>query len=492
MSTSRILRAPFVLAYLALSSGCVAETLDAEADDDSASAVEPTPLTTATPACGPSLVATRVTASGAQEGNPASQAVDGQLGTRWSQLGIGAFITLDLGASKALCGVGVAWYQGASRTNDFTVSLSSDGVSFTQARAGTSTGRTSSLEPYAVTASARYVRLTVNGNSQNDWASVSELQVYGATVAQTVGLPGSYKPSAATTGVPAGVTLTPYNTSGADLVITTDGTTLDQLDIYGDIKVRAKNVTIKRSRLHGGRAVPRGNTGIVDANSSNVAALVVEDCTITPDAPSYYRDGIVGHDYTARRNHIYKTNDGLGIFNVPGGATAANVKVEANYIHTLTFWSDDPAHSDGTHNDCIQVQGGENIHIVGNTIKCDQVIGSGSGPSSRGTHAGLGIMLQQNVSKLKNVIVEGNWVDDGGSSINVDHTPSKGYTNITLTLRENKLGRNQLDFGSGSKYPIRIIDKSASTVLGLDQNRWEDTGILLREGRDLGIRYNSQ
>ena len=67
---------------------------------------------------------------------------------------------------------------------------------------------------------------------------------------------GSYKPTASTTGVPAGTALKPYNTSGADLVITKDGTILDGLDIYGDIKVRAKNVAIKNSRLHGGKAIP--------------------------------------------------------------------------------------------------------------------------------------------------------------------------------------------------------------------------------------------
>jgi hypothetical protein len=291
--------------------------------------------------------------------------------------------------------------------------------------------------------------------------------------------------------------LRPYNTSGADLVITQDGTVLDGLDIYGDIKVRAKNVVIRNSRLRGGKFIPRSNTGIVDSNSAAVQNLLVEDCTLIPDQPSYYRDGIVGHDYTARRNHVSRTNDGFGIFNVPGGPTAANVLLEANYVHTLTFWSNDPAHTDGTHNDCVQVQGGENIHIIGNTIKCDQVDGAGSAPSPRSPHAGQGILLQQNVSKLANVVVEKNWLDDAGATLKIDHTASKGYTSITATVRDNKFGRNQLDYGNGSKYVIRIVSKSASKVYGVNQadnatNIWEDTGILLKEGRDLGIRYDAQ
>src|SRR6478609_6434371 len=67
---------------------------------------------------------------------------------------------------------------------------------------------------------------------------------------------GSYRPSAATTGVPAGTVLKPFNSAGADLVITQDGTVLDGLEIYGDIKVRAKNGTIRNSRLHGGPGIP--------------------------------------------------------------------------------------------------------------------------------------------------------------------------------------------------------------------------------------------
>lgn len=295
------------------------------------------------------------------------------------------------------------------------------------------------------------------------------------------------KPAAANTGVPAGITLKPYNTSGADLVITVDGTVLDGLEIYGDIKVRAKNVTIKNSRLHGGGHNPTNATGIVDANSSAVSNLVVENSTIIPDRPSYNRDGIVGHDYTALRNHIQRTNDGLGIFNRPGGPVTANVTAKGNYIHSLTYFSEDIVHSDGTHNDGIQVQGGENILISGNTVVASAVTGAGSDPNPRGTHAGIGIMLQQNVAKLANVVVENNWVDDGQTSINIDNGK---YSNITVTVRNNLLGRNQYQYPNGT-YAIRIIKRSASTVYGLDTNRWEDSLAFLTEGYKTGIMYNS-
>ncbi|KNH16568.1 hypothetical protein ACU18_13395 [Arthrobacter sp. ZBG10] len=296
----------------------------------------------------------------------------------------------------------------------------------------------------------------------------------------------SAKPSAANTGVPAGTTLKPYNTSGADLVISVDGTVLDGLEIYGDIKVRAKNVVIKNSRLHGGKNHPANATGIIDANSAAVSNLLVQNNTINPDRPSFNRDGIVGHDYTALRNHIQRTNDGLGIFNRPGGPATANVTAKGNYIHSLTFFDQDTVHSDGTHNDGIQVQGGENILLAGNTVVASIVTGAGSGPSPRGTHGGIAIMLQQNVAKLANVVVESNWVDDGQTSINIDNGK---YSNITVTVRNNYLGRNQYQYANGT-YPIRIIQRSASTVSGLSTNRWEDNLAFLTEGKTTGILYN--
>lgn len=331
--------------------------------------------------------------------------------------------------------------------------------------------------------------VTVQPKSAIAPQSVAAASAPVRTVAVQAALtPGSYKPSASNTGVPAGTTLKAYNTSGADLVITKDGTVLDGLDIYGDIKVRAKNVTIKNSRLRGGKAIPRANTGIVDATNAAVANLVIQDSTIIPDRASYYRDGIVGHDYTSRRNHIQGTNDGLGIFNRPGGPAAANVTAEGNYIHDLTYWSNDPAHRDGTHNDGIQVQGGQNIRIVGNNVVGTSRPGPGSAPNPRGDKAGTAIMLQQNVAQLANVIVDKNWVDGGQTSINIDNGK---YSKITVTLSGNKLGRNQFDFGNGSKYPVRIIKRSASNTPGLSTNRWADNLALLVEGKTGGIRYNS-
>jgi hypothetical protein len=110
--------------------------------------------------------------------NHVANVADNDLNTRWSSLGKGAWVQADLGASKSVCSVAIAWHQGDARRNTFEVQLSADGTTFATAYSGTSSGSTLALESYDFGDTlARYVRIVVNGNTVNDWASISEIQV---------------------------------------------------------------------------------------------------------------------------------------------------------------------------------------------------------------------------------------------------------------------------------------------------------------------------
>ncbi len=119
----------------------------------------------------------RITASGAETGNGPDNAIDGSLSTRWSSNGVGQWIQADLGSSQPLSSVSIAWYLGDRRSSRFTISTSQDGAAFGQVYSGTSSGTTAALETVGVSGSARYIRITVNGNSENNWASIAELRV---------------------------------------------------------------------------------------------------------------------------------------------------------------------------------------------------------------------------------------------------------------------------------------------------------------------------
>jgi hypothetical protein len=129
-----------------------------------------------------------VTASG-NDGNVPSNAFDNNLATRWSDEGRGSFIQADLGSGslKTVTSLEIAWYKGSERSNHFVISTSATGAtgSYTQVFSADS-ARSNSFQSYnVVDTNARYVRVTVNGNTQNNWASINEIRIHGIAGADT-------------------------------------------------------------------------------------------------------------------------------------------------------------------------------------------------------------------------------------------------------------------------------------------------------------------
>jgi len=86
----------------------------------------------------------------------------------------------DLGSTQNITACSIAWYNGNTRKSNFVISLSVDGNTWSNVFSGSSSGGLS-LENYAVSGSGRYVKITVNGNTVNDWASITETKIYGGT-----------------------------------------------------------------------------------------------------------------------------------------------------------------------------------------------------------------------------------------------------------------------------------------------------------------------
>lgn len=183
---SRSIGVAFVAASLAALTACGGGGMDSETQDAAptaadtaqgrAEALQVAAAALPTPNCTP-LAATSVIAKG-NDGNVPENTLDGRLDTRWSNLGKGSWIDYDLGSQKSVAGVSVAWHQGASRTNNFSISTSPDGMAYTTVYTGKSSGTTVNAETYAFNPhTTRRVRITVNGNSLNDWASIAEARV---------------------------------------------------------------------------------------------------------------------------------------------------------------------------------------------------------------------------------------------------------------------------------------------------------------------------
>lgn len=111
--------------------------------------------------------------------NVAENIFDGDRSTKWACNGSGNIVA-DLGDIVDIKGINLFLIDYIdNRTAAVSVSVSSDNKAWEEI--GTTTfnnkyGYTRSIE---INRSARYVRLSVNGTSQNSWITVSELEIYG-------------------------------------------------------------------------------------------------------------------------------------------------------------------------------------------------------------------------------------------------------------------------------------------------------------------------
>jgi hypothetical protein len=248
-------------------------------------------------------------------------------------------------------------------------------------------------------------------------------------------------PSAQTTGVPAGTKLTVHQ---GDITITKAGTVLDALDIRGFVEIRAPRVTIKRSIIRGG--VTKGLKGVVQNNDSSATDFVLQDSEIRPSNPSVWLTGVKGANFTMRRVHV---NGGV----VDGVMVSGNnVRVEGSYIHGLDYYTDDPTHSDGSHNDGVQVVGGANVTITGNTIEV-----------AKGLNSAL--QVTQDVDATRNLSFTKNRVDGGTCSVKLNQ---KGRSTLGPVTVSNNL------FGRAMSIPGCAILRTNATSLVASGNAWDD------------------
>jgi hypothetical protein len=140
--------------------------------------------------CDDNIPITKVTASGDDGGGSvASNVVDKNLITRWANKGLGSWIQMDLDSQLPICSIEIAWYKGNSRSYNFEISSSNDGSTFNKIYSGESGGKALAPEKYELDnpVSARFLRITVNGNTasdsnQNTWAAITEISVTGNAI----------------------------------------------------------------------------------------------------------------------------------------------------------------------------------------------------------------------------------------------------------------------------------------------------------------------
>ena len=131
------------------------------------------------------LTVSAVSAS-SDDGNIPENTLDGSTNTRWSAQSDGQYITYDLGESVSIHELKMAWYKGAERTSYYDVKISLDGTNWTDVLTNqTSSGLTHELEDVDIPdTTGRYVRIVGHGNSDNDWNSLTEVEIWGIPPAE--------------------------------------------------------------------------------------------------------------------------------------------------------------------------------------------------------------------------------------------------------------------------------------------------------------------
>jgi beta-glucanase (GH16 family) len=156
-----------------------------------------------------------VTASSVEwAGTPASAAVDGNTGTRWSSaFAATQWFQVDLGAPTAVSRIAINWENAYAKA--FTIQLSTDGSSYTQVYA-TTTG-TGGQQSIPVSGTGRYVRINLTQRALEIYGySFWEFQVFaGGTPTTPPTTPPTTTPTTppttAPTTSPGGARLLSYN-----------------------------------------------------------------------------------------------------------------------------------------------------------------------------------------------------------------------------------------------------------------------------------------
>lgn len=140
-----------------------------------------TPEPTEPPVCNPTKATLVAYDEGLNDGHTPDLAVDGEVAdveSRWSADGDGRWIILDIGGIGTVTELATAWYKADERTAFFDVETSEDGETWTTVIMGAESQGDTTLHASGLgKVTARYVRITGHGNSNNMWNSLLEVEI---------------------------------------------------------------------------------------------------------------------------------------------------------------------------------------------------------------------------------------------------------------------------------------------------------------------------
>jgi unsaturated chondroitin disaccharide hydrolase len=109
----------------------------------------------------------------------ARKTIDGRLATWWASIGRERSLTYDLGKSRLVGKIGIAFHRGGARSTRIRLRTSVDGSHWKSAGGAVSSGMTGRQETFDFKdREARFVRVVGYGNSLDRWNTISEVRIY--------------------------------------------------------------------------------------------------------------------------------------------------------------------------------------------------------------------------------------------------------------------------------------------------------------------------
>lgn len=220
---------------------------------------------------------------------------------------------------------------------------------------------------------------TATPSSTNPTVAASSSAPPPSTAARPGTAPSNW-PGPGNTGVPPRVAL---KASGS-LTVTTNGTVIDRLDVTGCITVKARNVTIKRTRVRG-----TCDTGSISTpDSTDPGNVVIEDVEVDGLNQTTNNPLIAYSGFTCRRCNLH--NGGTGI------RMGHDVRVEDSWMHD--------SHTGGSsHNAGISGHGTSDFTLIHSRLECLDT-----------DHCSSALSLYNDDGEIHDVLAQGNLFSGGG------------------------------------------------------------------------------
>jgi hypothetical protein len=237
--------------------------------------------------------------------------------------------------------------------------------------------------------------------------------------------------SIATTGVPAGVALRP----SGPVTVDNPGTVIEGLDIDGTLTIRASDVTVRNTRVHGSAfQLVRVENG--------AARVVISRVDVDGNGAGEGSSGIVGGSPRIVRTRVTGVENGF----VPGSGT----RIVRSYVHGL-------AAQGAPHYDGIQIDGGvHDIVMSRNTIDASDHTQTSA------------VMVDNYFGPVADVTITDNLLMGGGYTVYADGTFSNRDDIQGVTYSHNRMVRGYYGYSlvrnAAVAWTRNVVDATGSPV----------------------------